>query len=186
MSALLRLGRLLRTRSVKTGRFTLASGQPSDYYIDARLTTMSGVGQALVGEVCHAVIVGAGWNPGHVGGMTLGADPVAYAIAREAASHGRPIDAFTVRKTAKGHGTRRRIEGCLGDGASAVIVDDVATTGGSLLAAARAAERRGAEVVGTLALVDREEGAAERLAEAGHDYRPVFRASELLASVDQA
>ena len=184
MSARLRLGRLLRAKSVRTGRFTLASGRESDYYIDARLTTMSGEGQLLVGEVCHQAIVATEWSPDHVGGMTLGADPVAYAIAREATGRGRPIDAFTVRKAAKAHGARRRIEGCLAVGARAVVVDDAVTTGGSLLAAARAVENFGAEVVGVVALVDREEGARELLAEAGYDFRPVFAARELLAELD--
>lgn len=145
---------------------------------------MSGEGQLLVGEVCHQAIVASEWRPDHVGGMTLGADPVAYAIAREATRRGRALDAFTVRKAAKAHGTRRRIEGCLRVGGRAVVVDDSVTTGGSLLAAARAVEDFGAEVVGVLALVDREEGARELLAEAGYDFRPVFAARELLTVLD--
>ena len=142
---------------------------------------MSGEGQLLVGEVCHQTIVAAEWGPEHVGGMTLGADPVAYAIASEAARRGRCIDAFTVRKTVKAHGTRRRIEGCLREGGRAVVVDDSVTTGASLLAAARAVGDFGAEVVGAMALVDREEGARELLAEEGYDFLPVFAARELLA-----
>ena len=145
---------------------------------------MSGEGQLLVGEVCHQAIVATGWSPDRVGGMTLGADPVAYAIACQAARRGCAIDAFTVRKTAKAHGTQRRIEGCLAVGARAVVVDDSVTTGGSLLAAARAVEDFGAEVVGLVALVDREEGARELLGEAGYDFRPVFTAGELLADPD--
>ena len=113
MSAISRLRNLLCDRSVRTGDFTLASGRRSRYYIDARLTTMTGEGQILVGEVGFGAIREAGWTPEFVGGMTLGADPVAYAIAHHATRTGTALDAFTVRKEAKGHGTGRQIEGGL-------------------------------------------------------------------------
>ena len=158
----------------------LASGRHSKYYIDARLTTMSGTGQVLVGEVCHRAIEEAGWQPEFVGGMTLGADPIAYAIANHATRLGRTLDAFTVRKRAKGHGTGRQIEGGLPGGATVVVVEDSVTTGGSLLAALEVVERHGAVVGGVLALVDREEGGAKRLWERGYDFRAIFRAAELL------
>ena len=179
MSSVSLLGQLLRRRSVKSGDFTLASGRRSRYYIDARLTTMCGEGQVLVGEVCWQVIEEAGWNADFVGGMTLGADPVAYAIANHAARHGRGLDAFTVRKRPKGHGTGRRIEGGLPAGARVVVVDDTVTTGGSLLEAVEVVARHGAVIAGVLALVDREEGGGERVAEAGHDYRAVFTGRDL-------
>lgn len=180
MRSLPRLRRLLRERSVRTGRFTLASGRVSRYYIDARLTTMSGAGQLLVGEVCHTAIEDAGWAPAFVGGMTLGADPIAYAIANHATRAGRTLDAFTVRKRAKGHGTGRQIEGGLPPGARVVVVEDSVTTGGSLLAALGAVERHGAVVAGVLALVDREEGGGRRVTDEGYDFRAVFTAAELL------
>ncbi len=179
-SPLSRLRRLLSERSVKIGDFTLASGRRSRYYIDARLTTMSGVGQLLVGEVCERAIREAGWQPEYVGGMTLGADPVAYAVAGHATRRGRTLDAFTVRKRPKGHGTGKQIEGGLPPGARVVVIEDSVTSGGSLLAALEVVEDHGAIVVGVLALVDRREGGAERLADAGYDFRAVFNAADLL------
>ena len=115
-----------------------------------------------------------------MGGLTLGADPVAYAIAHHAARRGEALDAFTVRKAAKDHGRGRRIEGGLPAGAKVVVVDDTATSGGSLLRAVEAVVEHGAEVAGVLALVDREEGARALLTAAGHDFVAVFRAGELL------
>ena len=141
---------------------------------------MSGTGQMLVGDVCHRAIAEAGWRPAFVGGMTLGADPIAYAIANHATRLGLTLDAFTVRKGAKDHGTGNRIEGGLPTGARVVVVEDSVTTGGSLLAALDVVERHGAVVAGVLALVDREEGGARRLAQAGYEFRAVFVAADLL------
>lgn len=165
---------------MRTGRFTLASGRVSTYYIDARLTTMNGAGQVLVGEVCHRIIEGAGWAPQFVGGMTLGADPIACAIANHAARLGHSLDAFTVRKRPKDHGTGRQIEGGLVPGARVVVVEDAVTTGASLLAALKVVERHGALVAGVLALVDRQEGGGQRMLEEGYDFRAVFTAAELV------
>lgn len=164
---------------MKSGDFTLASGRRSNYYVDARLTTMCGEGQVLVGEVCWNALVEAGWDPEFVGGMTLGADPVAYAIANHATRSGRRLDAFTVRKRPKGHGTGRQIEGGLPAGARVVVVDDTVTSGGSLLEAVRVVLGHGAIVVGVVALVDRDEGARQLLADAGYDLHSVFRAKDL-------
>jgi orotate phosphoribosyltransferase len=122
------LGALLRARSVAFGDFVLASGQRSTYYIDARRTTMSAHGLQLIGRVGLDVIRGAGWNPGAIGRLTLGADPVAYAIARASVDSPPTVDAFTVRKSAKEHGTKRRIEGNLQPGTTVVVVEDVITT----------------------------------------------------------
>ena len=141
---------------------------------------MSGAGQVLVGEVCHRAIEEAGWHPEFVGGMTLGADPIAYAIASHASRCGRNLDAFTVRKRPKGHGAGRQIEGGLPAGARVVVVEDSVTSGGSLLAALKVIEDHGAIVTGVLALVDRCEGGTERLAEAGYDFRALFTAPDLL------
>ena len=141
---------------------------------------MSGAGQVLVGEVCHRAIEEAGWQPEFVGGMTLGADPIAYAIASHSTRCGYSLDAFTVRKRPKGHGTGRQIEGGLPPGARVVVIEDSVTSGGSLLAALKVIEDHGAIVTGVLALVDRCEGGRERLAEAGYDFRAVFNAPDLL------
>ena len=108
---------LLLARSIRRGDFVLASGARSNYYIDARPTTMSGQGQRLIGRLGLAAIDAAGWRPSVIGGLTLGADPVAYAIAHAAALAGRELDGFTVRKEAKEHGTGRRIEGGFYEGA---------------------------------------------------------------------
>ena len=160
MSSISRLARLLAERSIKSGSFTLASGRRSDYYVDARLTTMCGEGQVLVGEVCWNALVEARWDPEFVGGLTLGADPVAYAIANHATRLGHTLDAFTVRKRAKGprHGQPDRGRAA-GRGPRVVVVDDTVTSGGSLLEAVRVVRDHGAVVAGVLALVDRDEGA---------------------------
>lgn len=179
MSSKSRLRRLLAERSVKSGDFTLASGRRSRYYVDARLTTMCGQGQILVGEVGWHAIQSAGWKPDFVGGMTLGADPLAYAVANHATRAGCTLDAFTVRKQPKGHGTGRQIEGGLPVGAKVVVVDDTVTSGGSLLESVKVVVRHGAIVVGVLALVDREEGGREMLREAGFDLRSVFTVGDL-------
>ena len=141
---------------------------------------MSGEGQCLVGEVCYSAIREAGWAPDFVGGMTLGADPIAYAIAHHATRAGHVLDAFTVRKRPKGHGTARQVEGGLPVGGKVVVIEDSVTSGGSLLEALEVVVGHGAVVLGVLALVDREEGGGERLAQAGYDFRPVFTAKDLL------
>jgi orotate phosphoribosyltransferase len=171
---------LLRERSVRTGDFVLASGARSSYYIDARLTTMSGAGQLLIGRLALAELDARGWAPRSVGGLTLGADPVAYSIAHAAAAADRELDAFTVRKEAKGHGTGRLIEGNLDEGTSVVVVEDVITTGDSALRAIRSVTEAGVVVLGVLAVVDREEGGRARIEEAGYGVAALVTAGELL------
>src|SRR5438552_16712936 len=105
-----RLREMLLERSLRRGDFVLASGRRSSFYIDARQTTMSGEGLALIGALGFERLAARGWKPQLVGGLTLGADPVAYAVAAAAYAQGRPLDAFTVRKQPKAHGTAQRIE----------------------------------------------------------------------------
>ena len=171
---------LLLERSVRRGDFVLASGQRSNYYIDARLTTMSGRGQLLIGRLGLAAIDAANWRPDAVGGLTLGADPISYAIAHAAALAGRQLDAFTVRKDAKAHGTGKLIEGGLEPPMSVVIVEDVITTGESAQRAARSVMEAGCKVLGVLALVDREQGGRARLEAAGFAVTCLARASDLI------
>lgn len=171
---------LLRERSLRTGEFVLASGARSTYYIDARLTTMSGAGQLLIGNLGLASIDARGWDPDSVGGLTLGADPVAYAIAHAAAIAHRPLDAFTVRKEAKAHGTGRRIEGNFREGSAVVVVEDVITSGGSALQAIDVLQDAGAQVLGVIAIVDREEGGRAKIEQAGWGVEALFTATELL------
>ena len=171
---------LLRERSVRTGEFTLASGRRSSLYVDARLTTMTGAGQLLIGELGLAALDGAGWLPASIGGLTLGADPVAYSIAHAAARDGRPLDAFTVRKEPKGHGAGRVIEGGFQADTDVVVVEDVMTTGDSARRAIHAVEHAGSRVLGVLCVVDREEGARESLEREGYAVRALFTAAELI------
>jgi orotate phosphoribosyltransferase len=174
------LAELLRTNSVRTGDFVLASGRRSRYYVDARRTTMSGRGQLLIGRVGLAALDSSGWNPDAVGGLTLGADPVAYAIAHAAAAAGEPLDAFTVRKEPKAHGAGRQVEGPVEPGVRVVAIEDVVTTGGSALRAIEALRMFGADVAGVLALVDREEGGRETIEGSGLPLISLFRVSELI------
>lgn len=174
------LADLLRSLSVRTGDFLLASGRRSSYYVDARRTTMSGRGQLLIGRAGLKALDGRGWRPDAVGGLTLGADPVSYAIAHAAAREGRAIEAFTVRKEAKTHGGGRQVEGPVEPGVRVVVIEDVVTTGGSALRAVQALRAFGATVIGVLALVDREEGGREAIEAAGHELVALYRVSELV------
>lgn len=175
-----RLRELLVERSVRIGDFTLSSGARSSYYVDARRTTMSAEGQALVGHVALEVVRRSGLSPSHVGGLTMGADPVAYAIAHRSWLDGHPLDAYSVRKKAKEHGTGQRIEGGLPKGARCLVIEDSMTTGSSALAAVAAVREHGAEIVGVLTLVDREEGGGRLLEAEGLTLLSVFTGTELL------
>jgi orotate phosphoribosyltransferase len=171
---------LLRTRSFRRGTFTLSSGRESSYYVDARPTTMSARGLSLVGALGLRELRAAGWAPELVGGLTLGADPVAYAIAAASDRDPPAINGFTVRKEAKGHGTGRRIEGPFHEGAAVVVVEDVITTGGSALRAIEAVQAGGGVVLGVLAVVDREEGGREALLGSGVPVRSLVRLADLI------
>ena len=161
MSDLTHLIELLAQRSVRRGNFTLASGKQSSVYVDARLTTMSPDGLAAIGPAGIALLRAQGWDPDSVGGLTLGADPVAYAIAYASARDSRPIRAFTVRKEAKAHGTGKLIEGPFVASDRVVVIEDVITTGGSALRAVEAVRKAGATVLGVLAVAQAVE--AERV-----------------------
>ena len=179
----IRLIRLLAERSTKRGRFTLASGRESTIYVDARLTTMSPEGLALIGPVALAMIREAGWAPDAVGGLTLGADPVSYAVSYASALAGTPVRAFTVRKEAKQHGTGKLIEGPYRAGDRVVVIEDVITTGGSAQRAIGAVRAAGGTVLGVLAVVDREEGGRETLEQGGIAVRALATLSEIVAAL---
>ena len=170
---------LLLERSIKHGDFTLASGRKSSWYIDARLTTMSGRGQMLIGRVGLAMLDELGWQPRAVGGLTLGADPIAYAMAHAATLAGRQLDAFTVRKEAKSHGAGRLIEGGFQAGMRIVVIEDVITTGESALRALRSVREAGGDVAGVLALVDRGEGGREWIEREDVKVAAMFGAKQL-------
>jgi orotate phosphoribosyltransferase len=167
---------------VRRGTFTLASGRQSSFYVDARLTTMSPEGLATIGPLALERMASAGLHPDSVGGLTLGADPVSYAIAYASALAGTPIRAFTVRKEPKVHGTGKLIEGPFHSGDAVVVIEDVITTGGSARKALSAARDAGAHVIGILAVVDREEGGREALLESGVPVVALTTVSELLAA----
>ncbi len=175
-----RLEALLVERSVRLGDFTLASGAKSDYYIDARLTTMCAEGQLLIGLVAYEAIRESGLDPTHVGGLTLGADPVAYAIAHRSVLEGHPIDGFTVRKQAKDHGTGQRIEGGLTTEGRCLMIEDTMTTGHSTLQAVEAVTAHGATIVGVLTVVNRSKTAEALYADQGLPLISLFTGLALL------
>lgn len=176
-----RLLTLLTQRSAKRGTFTLASGRQSDLYIDCRLTTMHPEGLSLIGPLALAQLHAHGWAADAVGGLTLGADPVSYAIAYASQLAGTPVRAFTVRKEAKTHGTGKLIEGAFLPGDRVVVIEDVITTGGSALKAVDAIRAAGGVILGVLSVVDREEGGREALEAAGLAVTSLARASEITA-----
>lgn len=162
------LNELLVERSVKKGNFVLASGKSSNVYVDARLTTMSPEGMVLIGKAGLDAITAQGWLPDSIGGLTMGADPVTFAISHTSAIEQRPIRAFSVRKEAKSHGTGNRIEGPFKPGDRVVIIEDVITTGKSALQAIDSIEQAGGVVIGVLAVVDRNDGGQEAIRARGY------------------
>jgi orotate phosphoribosyltransferase len=179
------LRRLLAGRSVRRGEFKLASGLTSNLYVDAKLTTLYAVAMPLVGRLFLDKIHQHQWKPRAIGGLVLGADPIVNAVARESVEEGAPIDAFLVRKDAKKHGLEKFIEGVNEPaGLAVVIVDDVCTTGGSTVEAIEKARSAGMVVTGAICLVDREEGAEDRLTKLGCPFDRVFRLTELLEACE--
>jgi orotate phosphoribosyltransferase len=174
---------LLAERSAKRGRFRLASGKESDFYVDARLTTMSPDGLALIGPLALSALRATGWKIDAVGGLTLGADPISYAISYASASSDHPLRAFTVRKEAKAHGTGKLLEGPVREGDRVAIIEDVITTGGSALRAIEAVRNANASVAGVLALVDREEGGRQAIENAGVSVISLATASQIIAAL---
>lgn len=172
---------LLATRSARRGTFTLASGRQSSLYIDARMTTMSPEGLALIGPLALDAVDDAGWRADAVGGLTMGADPIACAISYASAASRHPMRAFTVRKEPKAHGTGKLIEGPFSAGDHVVVIEDTITTGGSARKAIDAVRAAGGVVVGVLALVDREEGGRESLESDGVAVVALARAAEIVA-----
>ena len=155
--------------AVVHGKVTLASGKEADYYVDMRRVTLDGAASPVVGRVMKALVADLDFDA--VGGLTLGADPVATAMLHATAAAGGRLDAFVVRKEAKAHGLQRRIEGTEVAGRRVLVVEDTSTTGGSALTAVDAVREAGGEVVAVAVIVDRDTGAAERVQAAGLEYR---------------
>lgn len=173
------LKQLLVERSVKRGSFVLASGKQSDIYVDARLTTMSPEGMLVIGSLALSEISNRGWKPDSIGGLTMGADPVAFAISHTSALQQMPIRAFSVRKEAKAHGTGNRIEGPFQKGDRVVVIEDVITTGKSALQAIDAIEASGGKILGVLAVVDRQDGGREAIRTRGYDVTTLTTITDL-------
>lgn len=179
---------IVSEKSFSTGDFTLASGKKSSYYIDCRLTTLDPKGACLVGaamrELVLAECAARDLNVAAIGGLTLGADPIALATAMASQRGGDspPLRPFVVRKEPKGHGKGKQIEGGFAAGDTVVAVDDVITTGGSTLQAIEIIEREGGKVAFVAVLVDRQEGGREKIESAGYPVVTLFTRDELLAN----
>jgi orotate phosphoribosyltransferase len=177
---------LLQAKSVKTGKFTLASGKESDLYVDCRVTTLDSRGAVLVGRVLLALLreeeAKRRLSIGSLGGLTMGADPLTLAVAMSSSLAGDtpPVQAFVVRKEPKGHGRGKRIEGNFITTQPVVVVDDVITTGGSTLKAIEAIEEEGGKVAFALILVDRSEGGREAIEAKGYPVVSAFTRSDLV------
>lgn len=177
-----RLKQLISELAVVHGKVTLSSGKEANYYVDLRRVTLHHEASPLVGAVLLDALTDAGFGPGSidaVGGLTLGADPVATALMHAAASRGQALDAFVVRKESKAHGMQRQVEGPDVAGRKVVAVEDTSTTGGSVLTAVEALERAGAEVIAVAVIVDRNTGAREVIEARGLPYLFLFGLDDL-------
>lgn len=162
-------------KAVVHGKVILSSGREADYYVDLRRVTLDAEAAPLIGRVMRDLT--SDWDYAAVGGLTLGADPVATAMLHAAADRGERIDAFVVRKEGKAHGLQRRIEGPDVAGRRVLAVEDTSTTGSSVMTAVDALREAGAEVVGVAVIVDR--GAGDAVREAGLEYRAAYSLSDL-------
>jgi len=169
---------LIRKLAVVHGRVTLSSGREADYYIDLRRITLQAQAAPIVGRVMLDLV--ADWQFDAIGGLTMGADPIATAVLHASAARGGPpVDAFVVRKQAKEHGLQRRIEGPDVTGRRVIAVEDTSTTGASPVAAVQALREAGAEVVGVAVIVDRDTGAREVIEALGVPYRWAYNLADL-------
>lgn len=167
----------IKNKAVVHGKVTLSSGKEADYYVDLRRVTLDAEAAPLIGRIMLELTDSLDFDA--VGGLTLGADPVAVAMMHQAAAQGRRLDAFVVRKEAKAHGMQRRIEGPDVAGRRVLAVEDTSTTGGSPMAAVDALREAGAEVVAVAVILDRDTGSREKIAEAGLDLLYAFDKNDL-------
>ncbi len=172
-----RLLDLIRTNAIVHGRVTLSSGQEADYYVDLRRITLDGEAAPLVGQVMNDLVADLEFDA--VGGLTMGADPVATAMLHARAAAGGRLDAFVVRKAGKAHGLQQRIEGPSIEGRRVLVVEDTSTTGGSPVTAVEACREAGAEVVAVAVIADRASGAEEVIRAQGLAYRAAFSMADL-------
>ena len=167
----------IKSKAIVWGKVVLASGREADYYVDMRRVTLDGVAAPLVGQVMCDLTKELDFDA--VGGLTMGADPVATAMLHAAAADGGKLDAFVVRKEAKGHGLNKQIEGADVAGRRVLVVEDTSTTGGSPLTAIKALEAAGAEIAAVAVVVDRSAGAAEAIESAGYPYLYAYGLADL-------
>ena len=174
------LQQILRTKSVRFGKFTLTSGQTSDVYVDCKPTTCDPKAMPLVGRLFRRKMEEKMWFPDAVGGLTMGADPIAFAIARESLDRLPTIDCFIVRKERKAHGMQKVVEGLDStEGRKVVVLDDVCTKGESTALAIENAKSVGMEILGAVCLIDREAGATELLRDRfGVELASIFKLSD--------
>ena len=165
-----RLRDLFRARALQFGDFTLASGRKSSYYVNSKKVLFHAEAITLLGEELYAATADLDFQA--IGGLEVGAIPMAAAALTAFHRHGRHLEGFFVRKQAKGHGSQELVEGQVGAGDAVVVIDDVLTTGGSVIQAIRAVEAAGATVARVVCVCDRLQGAREALA--GYDFRPLF------------
>ena len=168
---------LIRAHAIVHGRVVLSSGREADYYVDLRRITLKAASAPLVGRVMLDLTADLDYDA--VGGLTLGADPIAAAMLHAAAAQGRELDAFVVRKEAKAHGLQRRVEGPDIAGRRVLVVEDTSTTGASPLTALAAVREAGATCVGVAVIADRATGAAALIEAEGVPYRAVYGLAEL-------
>jgi orotate phosphoribosyltransferase len=172
-----RLLEIIQKKSFMTGKFTLASGAVSDYYVDLKPTTFDAEGAALVSAIICAMLEGDG-DVEAIGGLELGAVPIVAAVCARSWS-GRPLAGFVVRKERKGHGTDRKIDGNFRPGATVALVEDVTTKGGSVLQAVAAVREQGGKIKKIITILDRGEGAEARLRDEGIELVPIFGVADL-------
>lgn len=177
-----KLARLLLKLSYREGDFTLTSGKKSDYYFDCKQTALHPEGSFLIGRLFFEML--KKYDVHGVGGMTLGADPLVSSVTVVSFVENRPLPGFIIRKKSKGHGTNQYLEGLenFSEGDKVVLLEDVCTTGGTLITAAERVRDAGLDIVGVLAVLDREEGGREKLKEAGLELDAIFTRKELLAA----
>ena len=175
-----RLKELILERSLKFGNFTLASGKKTKYYIDGKMTSFDPEGAYLIGQMMLQEIRKLSKPIDAVGGPTMGADPIVTGIGIASHLKGVPLRLFVVRKEVKKHGTQKSIEGNFKNGDRVVIVEDVMTTGGSLLNAVEAVEESGGTVAAVMVIVDRQQGGKETIEKRGYTYVALFEIDEFL------
>ena len=180
-----RLAQILLEKSYREGQFTLTSGRTTDYYFDCKPTALHPEGSFLIGSLFCEML--AGVDVRGVGGMTLGADPLVSAVTVMSYLNKRPLPGFIVRKQSKGHGTNQFLEGLenFKPGDKVAMLEDVVTTGGTLLTACERVRAAGLEIMAVLAVLDREEGGRENLANAGYELRSIFTRADLTAVLTQ-